>query len=77
MDNDLSTKLSEATREIERLKEIIFQMDGILSIHGVVYKDISPERVKELIRLCHPDLHGGSELATKTTQWLLNMRGKG
>ena len=48
MDNDLSTKLSEATREIERLKEIIFQMDGILSIHGVVYKDISPERVKEL-----------------------------
>lgn len=27
-----------------------------------------------LIRLCHPDKHGGSEAATKATQWLLEQR---
>ena len=29
-----------------------------------------------LIRLAHPDRHGGSELSTKTTQWLLQQRNR-
>lgn len=37
---------------------------------------IRPERVKQLIRLCHPDKHGDSQVATEVTQWLLSMRSK-
>lgn len=33
-------------------------------------------RLKALIRLCHPDKHGNSELATEVTKWLLDLREK-
>ena len=32
------------------------------------------EQVRNLIRLCHPDRHNGSELATEVTKWLLELR---
>lgn len=32
------------------------------------------EMLKRLIRLCHPDRHGNSEMATTATQWLLSQR---
>ena len=32
------------------------------------------DRLRELLMLCHPDKHAGSPLATRTTQWLLNLR---
>lgn len=35
---------------------------------------LDAERVRQLIRLCHPDLHHGSDLAQRTTQWLLDLR---
>ena len=35
-----------------------------------------PQRVEQLIRLCHPDKHGGSSLSTEVTQWLLSVRKK-
>lgn len=35
---------------------------------------LSQERIKTLIRLCHPDRHGNSPEATRITQWLLAMR---
>ena len=35
---------------------------------------IDAERLRQLIRLCHPDLHNGSELATNVTSWLLDLR---
>lgn len=35
---------------------------------------LDPEHLRALVRLCHPDLHGGSELATRTTAWLLDLR---
>lgn len=34
----------------------------------------SEEELKQLIRLCHPDKHGGSAAATKITQKLLALR---
>lgn len=34
----------------------------------------SPEEIEGLIRLCHPDKHGGSELANKMTAKLLALR---
>lgn len=30
--------------------------------------------IRKLLQLCHPDRHGGSELAVKATQWLLECR---
>lgn len=35
---------------------------------------IDKDRLRALIRLCHPDLHDGSKLATETTAWLLSLR---
>lgn len=37
---------------------------------------IDAARLRQLIRLCHPDLHGGSDLATGVTAWLLGLREK-
>lgn len=31
-------------------------------------------RLRELLQLCHPDKHGGSELANKVTQWLAEIK---
>lgn len=35
---------------------------------------IPPDRLRALVRLTHPDLHGGSKLATETCAWLLELR---
>lgn len=35
---------------------------------------IDKARVRELLQLVHPDKHGGSELAQRVTQWLLDLR---
>ena len=37
---------------------------------------MSPQKIEQLIRLCHPDRHGDSQVATEMTQWLLAMRSK-
>lgn len=34
------------------------------------------ERLRELLQLVHPDRHGGSALAVRVTQWLLELRRK-
>jgi hypothetical protein len=31
-------------------------------------------RVRQLLQLCHPDKHGGSQASTQATQWLLTQR---
>lgn len=35
---------------------------------------IPPDMWRRLLQLCHPDKHAGSEVATTTTQWLLQMK---
>jgi hypothetical protein len=42
----------------------------------IVYRDrpIPKDILDRLIRLCHPDKHDNSEMATKITQWLLEQR---
>jgi len=37
---------------------------------------VPPERVLQLIKLCHPDRHQNSELSTEVTKWLLELRSK-
>lgn len=35
---------------------------------------LSPEDIRDLLRLCHPDVHKNSELATRMTKRLLDIR---
>lgn len=37
---------------------------------------VTPSVLKDLIMLCHPDMHDNSERATRTTQLLLDIRAK-
>lgn len=37
-------------------------------------KTIDEEKIKALIRLCHPDRHGNNELSNEVTKWLLSLR---
>ena len=37
---------------------------------------IDPQRLRQLLNLCHPDKHGDSTTAVEVTQWLLALRGK-
>lgn len=37
---------------------------------------INKELLRKLLQLCHPDRHGGSDLANSVTQELLKMKGK-
>lgn len=50
------------------------------SIHIVTEPDADGDwlraNIKQLIQLCHPDLHGGSELSNKITAKLLEIRKK-
>lgn len=38
--------------------------------------EFTPEEIKDLIVLCHPDKHGDSQKSVKLTQKLLNLRGE-
>lgn len=38
--------------------------------------EFSPEEIKDLISLCHPDRHGDNPKAMRITQKLLNLRGE-
>ncbi len=35
---------------------------------------LSQAEIKDLIVLCHPDKHGGSETALRITKWLMSQR---
>ncbi len=54
-----------------------FLNSGRSTFTTVVEKSpFTPEEMKQLIILCHPDKHGGSELATEVTKKLLSLRDK-
>ena len=38
--------------------------------------NLSPQTVKRLIMLCHPDKHGNSAESNEVTKWLLKQRGE-
>lgn len=43
-------------------------------VSGGKKPQVPQEKIQQLIRLCHPDKHQNSELATELTRWLLDMR---
>jgi len=64
----LRTKAAKAVRV---LKSKLSQAEADLR-QGT--RGLDRQRVEQLIRLCHPDKHGNSKLATAVTRWLLTQR---
>ena len=65
---------SKQQLEISRLELLLISERGKeLPRHNS--QPIPPDMIRRLLQLAHPDKHGGSEAATKATQWLLGQRG--
>ena len=73
---ELQTKLKAARRKARQLRKELREKEQQQPepVHSPT--PLSADQIKALLRLCHPDKHGNSELATRTTQWLLSMRKK-
>ena len=52
-------------------------MERVRHSRRVVHSIIDEPRMKQLISLCHPDKHNGSESAKEATIWLLEIRKNG
>lgn len=70
------------TRADESLRELQECYTGAVAMLDVARKRPLPNRppldasrIEQLIRLCHPDRHGGREMANEVTAWLLSLRG--
>ena len=50
--------------------------DALASMNIPNKKAISEDDIKKMLLLCHPDKHGGKQIAHEVTQKLLAMRGK-
>ena len=68
----LTAELAEvrAERDRLRLRVLALELDG----QRAKPEGIPPEMLRRLVRLCHPDRHGGSEAANEATAWLLAQR---
>ena len=56
----LNRKTIELTRELASLRRNAATLDV--------------DKVRPLLQLCHPDRYGGSALATRVSQWLLDQK---
>ena len=66
---------------LERLKQQIQSLERQLEEQRARRYDSALDRelaehLPRLLMVCHPDKHGGSQAATKVTQWLLDVRGR-
>lgn len=68
-------ELIVAYTEILRLQQ---QVNGKPTPRSKVIRDriLTPDMIMNLIKLCHPDKHGGSHIATEVTQQLLDLKKK-
>lgn len=70
--------ISEKKAETEDLKEAVEYWRGKYeaAVNSNKNKvDFSPDVLKKLIYLCHPDKHNNSQAAHEITQFLLRLRG--
>lgn len=65
----LTAELAETRAERDRLRLRVLTLE-----HADTPPPIPPEMLRRLVRLCHPDRHGGSEAANEATAWLLAQR---
>lgn len=75
----IQAKYDQLSEEWNKLARILNRKGGWEFLNNAVMPDklpnqFSQDEIRSLIRLCHPDRHGGSDAATKLTQKLLGMR---
>lgn len=75
---DLEEKLKGARRTVRRLRKELRELQEEGASRPQARPQAPPlltsEQVMGLLKLCHPDKHGNSELATRMTQWLLDQK---
>lgn len=65
---------------LRRAAELEAQNTRLKSKYRMLSKKVAEKQatpslpIKDLLRLCHPDRHQNSPLATKITQWLLSQK---
>lgn len=58
--NEVKEALNEAVEEVEKKSETT--------------NVLTPDQIKALLRLCHPDKHSNGKLSNEVTKWLLALR---
>lgn len=80
-------KLIEVSSKLDRLSNSWGKLvDEINSKGGQSFLDeavmpneiqgLSPDMIKKMLQLCHPDKHQGKQLAVEVTQVLIKLKGK-
>lgn len=61
---------------VRSYNELVDEFNKVVHAYNtlVTQSQFTDEEIASLIRLCHPDKHGGSEAATRMTQKLLELR---
>lgn len=75
------SKYSSLLKEYNALVDVInkkggehFLKYGVIPKHTTIDANFTPEEIKTLINLCHPDKHNGKESAVEITKKLLTLR---
>ncbi|HRD87379.1 MAG TPA: hypothetical protein PK752_03835 [Accumulibacter sp.] len=57
-------------------RQLLMEEDLIQQLRAMAFApaSIAPDMLARLIRLCHPDKHGGSDASNVATSWLLQQR---
>jgi hypothetical protein len=62
-------------RQVEQQQQAIRQLVALQAARSFSSLDRElAEHWRALVQCCHPDKHGGSQSATKTTQWLNDVK---
>jgi hypothetical protein len=68
--SDYATYLEKELYDARKSRRIAFSRSNVTA-------RIPPAMLRALISLCHPDKHGGRDIANKATAWLLAQRQAG
>lgn len=63
--------LKAAAREVALCKKAVLELYAAATAE----KLLTPDLLRDMILLCHPDRHGNGERANRVTAWLLDRRG--
>lgn len=75
---DADCKFISMLEKYNRLVELINSKGGQAFLdHGSISQrgEFSPDEIRTLLSLCHPDKHGGRDAANRMTQRLIEIRG--
>ena len=68
-------EVQQLHHQIERLEDEVRRLRAIAARPApAAPSPFDLARLRQLLQLCHPDRHGGSDLAHRTTSWLLDLR---